>query len=147
MICQGAQQFLWRAEYALCPLDVESDNTLSRGFDTRGKRRSAINQRVLCCLFLFAVTSAEDNPWTLRRLGFGGAHFDPGKLRMFVTRENSRQRIRAIENGNWPVAPSQALRLGFAAQRCLHDKTRNEDAGKKHGLGPLPLRGENADGL
>src|SRR6266849_5479630 len=145
MIRQGAKQFLWRAEDPLCALNVERDNAVGCGFDTWGKRRSAINQRVLCRLFLFAVTSAEDNPWTLRRLGFGAANFDAGKLGMFVTLENSRQRIRAIENGNWPVAPSQALRLWFAAQRCLHDKTRNEHAGKKHGLGPLPLRGENAD--
>src|SRR5260221_1701996 len=111
MIRQGAKQLLGRAEDPLRAIYVERDNSLSRGFDTRRKRGSAINQRILCGFFLFAVTPAENNTRALRRLGFGAANFDTGKLGVLVTRGNSRQRIGTIKNGNRAAAPSQSRSL------------------------------------
>src|SRR6266571_7293630 len=147
MLCKQAKQFRRRAEDSFGAVDIQRDNALRRGFNPRRKSRRTIEQRRLCRLFLLWVPLAQNDPWALSCLGLGDAGFNSRNLGLLIACEDARQGIRAVEDCNGTIAPGDALLFRLATNGSLDGKARDEDAGKKHCLRPLPFCGETPDTL
>jgi pimeloyl-ACP methyl ester carboxylesterase len=112
--------------------NIEAHDAVRSRFDFGRELGTAIDQGILRGLLLLGHSLPQNDVRALGRLGLGYPELYPRKLRALVASDNPRQRLKAIKDRNRPIAPCHALLLGLATERCLDNKTRHEDAGKKH---------------